>query len=70
MNDRSVETVVGMLAVLKAGAVYVPLDPALPGDRLRFMAEDRLRSNGFDRKFLYRAGASAASADSYTGHRF
>ncbi|WP_434156468.1 surfactin non-ribosomal peptide synthetase SrfAB [Bacillus subtilis] len=40
MNDRSVETVVGMLAVLKAGAAYVPLDPALPGDRLRFMAED------------------------------
>jgi surfactin family lipopeptide synthetase B len=29
-----------MLAVLKAGAAYVPLDPALPGDRLRFMAED------------------------------
>ncbi|MCY8205830.1 AMP-binding protein, partial [Bacillus sp. N12A5] len=40
MNDRSAETVVGMLAVLKAGAAYVPLDPALPEDRLRFMAED------------------------------
>ncbi|OLQ51131.1 non-ribosomal peptide synthetase, partial [Bacillus licheniformis] len=40
MNDRSIETVGGMLAVLKAGAAYVPLDPALPEDRLRFMAED------------------------------
>ncbi|WP_439846177.1 surfactin non-ribosomal peptide synthetase SrfAB [Bacillus spizizenii] len=40
MNDRSAETVVGMLAVLKTGAAYVPLDPALPEDRLRFMAED------------------------------
>lgn len=40
MNDRSAETVVGMLAVLKAGAAYVPLDPVLPEDRLRFMAED------------------------------
>lgn len=40
MNDRSADTVAAMLAVLKAGAAYVPLDPALPEDRLRFMAED------------------------------
>ncbi|WP_146737791.1 AMP-binding protein, partial [Bacillus tropicus] len=40
MNDRSAETVIGMLAVLKAGGAYVPIDPAFPEDRLRFMAED------------------------------
>jgi amino acid adenylation domain-containing protein/non-ribosomal peptide synthase protein (TIGR01720 family) len=38
--ERSPELIVGMLAVLKAGAVYVPLDPSYPGDRLRYMVED------------------------------
>jgi amino acid adenylation domain-containing protein/non-ribosomal peptide synthase protein (TIGR01720 family) len=38
--DRSVETVVGLLAVLKAGAAYVPLDPAFPTERLAYMVED------------------------------
>ena len=38
--DRSVETVVGLLAVLKAGAAYVPLDPSFPSDRLAYMVED------------------------------
>ena len=31
---------VGLLGILKAGAGYVPLDPAFPADRLAFMAED------------------------------
>ncbi len=35
--ERSLEMVVGLLAVLKAGAGYVPLDPAYPKDRLAFM---------------------------------
>ncbi|HEX2202458.1 MAG TPA: amino acid adenylation domain-containing protein [Longimicrobium sp.] len=38
--DRSPEAVVTMLAVLKAGAAYVPLDLAYPAERLRFMVED------------------------------
>jgi arthrofactin-type cyclic lipopeptide synthetase C len=38
--ERGLEIVVGLLAVLKAGGVYVPLDPAYPPDRLRFMLED------------------------------
>jgi amino acid adenylation domain-containing protein len=37
---RSLEFVIGALAALKAGAAYVPLDPALPADRLAFMVED------------------------------
>ncbi|PYQ44520.1 MAG: hypothetical protein DMF77_07020 [Acidobacteria bacterium] len=38
--DRSVEMVVGLLGILKAGAAYVPLDPSYPKERLAFMIED------------------------------
>ena len=38
--DRSVEIVVGMLAVLKAGGAYLPLDPEVPAERLAFIAKD------------------------------
>jgi amino acid adenylation domain-containing protein len=38
--DRSLDMVVGLLGVLKAGAAYVPIDPAYPVDRIRFMLED------------------------------
>ena len=35
--DRSMEMIVGMLAILKAGGVYVPLDPGYPAERLAFL---------------------------------
>jgi amino acid adenylation domain-containing protein len=38
--ERSLELVVGLLAILKAGAAYVPLDPAYPAERLAYMAGD------------------------------
>jgi amino acid adenylation domain-containing protein len=38
--ERSLEMVIGLLGVLKAGAAYVPLDPAYPKERLTFMLED------------------------------
>nr|QEO74053.1 condensation domain-containing protein [uncultured bacterium] len=40
LMERSVEMVVALLAVLKAGGAYLPLDPAYPAERLRFMLED------------------------------
>ncbi|AEI66882.1 non-ribosomal peptide synthetase [Corallococcus macrosporus] len=37
---RSTDLIVAFLAILKAGAAYVPLDPDYPADRLAFMARD------------------------------
>ena len=42
--ERSVEMVVGLLGVLKAGGVYLPMDPAYPDQRLNLMVDSaRLR---------------------------
>jgi amino acid adenylation domain-containing protein len=38
--ERSTELVVALLGTLKAGGVYVPLDPLYPRERLGFMMED------------------------------
>jgi amino acid adenylation domain-containing protein len=38
--ERSLDMVVGFLAILKAGGVCVPLDPAYPEERLAFMLQD------------------------------
>lgn len=40
LMQRSVEMVVSLLAILKAGAAYLPLDPEYPRERLRLMVED------------------------------
>ena len=37
---RGTGMIVAMLGILKAGCAYVPMDPAYPVDRLRFMMED------------------------------
>jgi amino acid adenylation domain-containing protein len=38
--ERSVELIVGLLGILKAGGVYAPLDMSYPPERLAFMIED------------------------------
>ncbi|MHA4895139.1 non-ribosomal peptide synthetase [Pedobacter sp. PWIIR3] len=38
--DRSIEMVVSLLAIFKAGAAYVPLDPEYPDQRLEYMLSD------------------------------
>jgi amino acid adenylation domain-containing protein len=38
--ERSLEMVIALMGTLKAGAAYLPLDPAFPADRLRFMLDD------------------------------
>lgn len=38
--ERSLDMVVGLLAILKAGAAYLPIDPALPAERIAYMLHD------------------------------
>ena len=38
--ERSLEMMIGLLGILKAGAAYVPLDPAFPKERLAYMLKD------------------------------
>ncbi|MEU9993556.1 amino acid adenylation domain-containing protein [Streptomyces sp. NPDC048045] len=59
---RSVELVTALWAVLKAGAGYLPLDPAYPADRLSYMVADARPS------LLITTGAAAgATADAAPG---
>jgi amino acid adenylation domain-containing protein len=38
--DRSAEMVIVLLAIMKAGAVYIPLDPQFPLNRINYMLDD------------------------------
>lgn len=38
--DRSLDMVIAILGILKAGAAYLPIDPAYPKGRIAFMIED------------------------------
>ncbi|SFA56837.1 amino acid adenylation domain-containing protein [Paracoccus halophilus] len=39
-TDRSLEMMIGLLAILKAGAAYLPIDPSLPAERVNFIMQD------------------------------
>ena len=38
--ERNADVAIGILAILKAGAAYLPLDPDYPRDRLAFIVDD------------------------------
>ncbi|HEY8099335.1 MAG TPA: amino acid adenylation domain-containing protein [Burkholderiaceae bacterium] len=40
--ERSLDMIIGMLGVIKAGGAYLPLDPALPHERMAYLIEDAL----------------------------
>ncbi|WP_459503931.1 AMP-binding protein, partial [Bacillus sp. C1] len=53
MVDRSIEAIVGVLGVLKAGAAYVPIDPTYPSERIQYMLEDSGAKYLLKQKRLY-----------------
>ena len=59
--ERSSEMVIGLLGILKAGGVYLPLDPAYPKQRMTFMLEDSRTSVLLTQKRL-RAGLAEQRA--------
>uniref|UniRef100_UPI0038999820 non-ribosomal peptide synthase/polyketide synthase n=1 Tax=Streptomyces yaizuensis TaxID=2989713 RepID=UPI0038999820 len=79
--DRSVELVVALLAVLKAGGAYLPIAPDLPGERIRYMLDDanprliltnhetgtQFSSDGLERVVVDDPGTVAALAELGSG---
>ncbi len=43
-HSRNIDMVVGLLAILRIGAAYLPLDPAFPIDRIQFMLQNAAAS--------------------------
>ncbi|MBV8202815.1 MAG: amino acid adenylation domain-containing protein, partial [Acidobacteria bacterium] len=46
--ERSLELMIGLVAILRAGGAYLPLDPSYPRERLAFMLGDAAQGGGGD----------------------
>lgn len=51
--DRSEWMIISLLAILKSGAAYVPLDPQHPADRIAYMTEDSNCKTIIDEELLF-----------------
>lgn len=60
--ERSIEMVVGLLGILKAGAAYVPLDPHFPKPRLDMIVEDAAPAILLTQQSLLSLAADPSSA--------
>ena len=70
--DDPVQAYVAMLAVLKAGAAYVPLDPAFPADRIAYIVSDAaataVLSLSHLRPYLAQVRAEIVAVDDMSRH--
>ncbi len=67
--ERSLEMIIGILAIFKAGAAYVPLDPDHPEARLNYVLEDTglnylLTQSGMTETFSVAGGVQIIQLDS------
>jgi amino acid adenylation domain-containing protein len=60
--NRSIEMVVTLLGIIKIGAIYIPLDPDFPANRLKYMLEDS------ECKFLVTENSLKESFNYYNGN--
>ncbi|MGW9172657.1 amino acid adenylation domain-containing protein, partial [Streptomyces decoyicus] len=60
---RTADMIVAILAVLKTGAAYLPVDPELPEERLRFLIDDARPALLLDEADLRAVPASAPASD-------
>ncbi|MGW2952503.1 non-ribosomal peptide synthase/polyketide synthase, partial [Streptomyces eurythermus] len=60
---RTADMITAILAVWKAGAGYLPLDPALPGERVRFLLDDVRPALVLDEAALRAVPATAPDTD-------
>ncbi|MCP5049925.1 MAG: amino acid adenylation domain-containing protein, partial [bacterium] len=60
MMERSVHMMVGILGILKAGGVYLPIEPDYPGERIRYMLKDS------DAKVIFTNGLKVNGSDGLT----
>lgn len=59
--DRSLENYVAMIAIMKCGGAYVPIDPDYPSERVRYILEDS------SAQFLISESSFASNYATYTG---
>ncbi|MFI5911927.1 amino acid adenylation domain-containing protein [Dactylosporangium sp. NPDC051541] len=64
---RSLDAVVAMLAVMRTGAAYVPVDPAYPEARRAMIRQDAAPAVVIDRDFLFADLPAAAAVDAASG---
>lgn len=64
LQDRTEWMVITLLAVLKSGGAYVPIDPNYPEDRIAYMTEDSNCKVVVDAEFLKEFSAKASNYDS------
>ncbi|MFB9914169.1 AMP-binding protein, partial [Rhizobium paknamense] len=72
---RSLEMVIGLMAILKSGAAYLPLDPDYPSDRLNRILEEScttivLAQNNFLEKHQHRICARIVGTGEATLHEY
>jgi amino acid adenylation domain-containing protein len=61
MTSRSMEMIIGMVAILKTGAAYLPIDPTYPNERIEYM----IRDSGL--KILLTESAYSAKLEKFDG---
>ncbi|MGH8078983.1 MAG: amino acid adenylation domain-containing protein, partial [Lysobacter sp.] len=69
LADRSIDSLIGVLGILAAGAAYVPLDPGYPAERIAYVLDDARVAALLlpDERYAEQAQAAAQARATLTG---